>query len=47
MEVASGWDLEDEFTRENVEELLKNYIGSAYQIFDTYIKEIVQARRGN
>ena len=39
METISGWELTDEFNRENVEELLENYHGAARAIIDTYIDE--------
>lgn len=47
MDIATGWDLEDAFTRENVEKLLKEYIGSGRAIFETYIAENTGARLGN
>lgn len=35
------------FTRENVERFLGNYIGAALATFQTYLDELVKARRGN
>lgn len=39
MDTVTGWELTDEFTRENVEKLLDNYHGAARAIVDTYIDE--------
>ncbi len=47
MEVATGWDLEDAFSADNVEMLTQNYIGSAKAILETYISEQAAARSGN
>ena len=47
MEMAEGWDLEDDFTQENVGRLLENYIGAAAAIFITYIRELRGAREKN
>jgi hypothetical protein len=47
MEMTSGWDLEDPFTRENVETLLENYIGAAIAIFRVYVDQLVKAKLGN
>jgi hypothetical protein len=47
MEMAEGWDLEDDFTAENVGRLLENYIGAAAAIFITYIRELRGAREKN
>ena len=47
MEMASAWDLEDPFNRENVELLLENYIGAALAIFRGYVDQLVQAKLGN
>lgn len=46
-EMASGWDLEDEFTSTNIAELLDNF-GGAYDAISTrYFREIAQAPLGN
>jgi hypothetical protein len=47
MEMVEGWELEDEFTKENVEKLLENYIGAALETFRVYVDELVQARLKN
>lgn len=47
MDLAAGWNLTDEFNRENVETLLQNYGGAAMAIYNTYIEELVGARRKN
>lgn len=47
MEVTSGWDLDDAFGKDNIEELTQNYIGSARAILETYINEQAAARLGN
>lgn len=47
MAVASGWELEDAFTAENLNQLAQNYITSPQAIFQTYIDEMVKAREKN
>lgn len=47
LDMAEGWDLEDDFTEANVERLLENYIGAASAIFITYIRELRGAREKN
>lgn len=47
LEMAVGWELDDEFNRENIVRLLENYIGSSMAIFNTYTSEISQARIKN
>lgn len=47
LDVASGWELEDAFTRENIETLDQNYIAAGAAILDKYILEMNKARRGN
>jgi len=39
MDTVTGWELTDEFNRENVTTLLENYHGAARAIVDTYIDE--------
>jgi hypothetical protein len=46
-DIATGWDLEDVFGKENVELLVQNYIGSARVIIEKYIGELTAARLGN
>lgn len=45
--VAEGWDLEDAFTRENVELLLENYHRAGAAIAIAYTKELLSAKLGN
>jgi hypothetical protein len=47
MDVAAGWDLDDEFSEENVAKLDRNYQGAAIAITTKYMTEIYQARMGN
>lgn len=45
--MVEGWDLEDAFTPENIEELLENYIGTALATYFVYIDELVKAKAKN
>ncbi|ACO74749.1 phage tail assembly chaperone [Laribacter hongkongensis] len=47
MECACGWELADRFDRDNVEKLVRNYIGSAGSVLKTYAGELALAREGN
>ena len=47
MGIASGWELDDPFTRENVALLVDNYLGAARVIIEQYFAELTQARLGN
>lgn len=47
MAVASGWELDDAFTRENVEALCENYGGASRAILDVYMRELRGAREKN
>ena len=47
LDMVSGWDLQDEFTPENVETLLQNYIGTGLAAFRVYIDELIGAREKN
>jgi hypothetical protein len=47
MEMVSGWELEDAFTRESIETLLENYIGTALAVFQKYIDELYKAKVKN
>lgn len=47
MQIATGWDLEDEFNRENIERLVDNFPGSARAMFQGYVGELMRAREGN
>jgi len=45
--VASAWDLEDPFDKDNITRLTENYLGATAAIFDKYLTELTQARLGN
>ncbi|WP_312272230.1 phage tail assembly chaperone [Pseudomonas sp.] len=45
--IATGWELEDEFSDENIQELLNNYIGAGSAIYVKYLEELYQAKRLN
>ena len=47
MECATGWELDDPFTMENLKTLEQNYMGSMQSVINTYIDEHQGARRGN
>ena len=47
LEMVVGWELSDEFNRENVETLLENHIGVALATYKTYIDQLVQHRAKN
>ena len=47
MAMVSGWELEDEFTRENAATLLENYHGAGLATFRVYIDQLMQAKLGN
>lgn len=47
MEMVVGWDLEDEFNRENVERLLENYIGTALATYRVYVDQLIRGREKN
>jgi len=47
LDIASGWDLEDAFDRENVELLTQNYLGAARAIIEAYLSELTAARAKN
>jgi hypothetical protein len=47
MAMVEAWELTDAFTAENVEQLLESYIGAAMATFQTYLDELVQAKRKN
>ncbi|OAM26211.1 hypothetical protein A7P96_00610 [Eikenella sp. NML03-A-027] len=42
-----GWELEDEFTTDNLRTLLDNYPGAARALISAYSEELITARRGN
>ncbi len=47
MEMASGWELEDAFTPENVALFLSNYLAAFDAILETYLRELTQAKEKN
>lgn len=47
LEIASGWELDDPFGKETVEQLLQSYLGAARAILDRYMNELTGARLGN
>lgn len=47
MEIASGWELADAFTRENVTLLVENYIAAGLSVWDKYLDELARARIKN
>jgi hypothetical protein len=47
MEMATGWDLPDEFNEANVNMLLQNYFGAAAAIVTGYLNELMKAKKGN
>ena len=47
MDIASGWDHKLPFERENVEKIVKGYIGSAGAVIQKYMQENTGARQGN
>ena len=47
LDMVSSWDLDDAFDRDNVEQLLKQYMGSGAAIFEKYLKENCAAKLGN
>lgn len=47
MEMVSGWELSDEFTRPNVEKLLQNRAGTALSAYREYIEQLVKAKAKN
>lgn len=46
-EVATGWDLEDDFTPENLKELISRYPGTQAKLFQLYHERIVGNRTKN
>lgn len=45
--VASGWELDDAFTTESLEQLTQNYPGSSLAIVSAYLAEMAGARVKN
>lgn len=47
MDLAEGWELEEEFNAENVKKLTDNYIGSGASILSSYLDELTKAKEKN
>ena len=47
LETISGWELEDDFNADTVEQLTQVYPGSGRAIIEKYIQEVSGARLGN
>jgi hypothetical protein len=47
LEVASGWELEDAFDRDNIALMCENYMGAARALIEKYISEQTAAKLGN
>ena len=47
MDFVVGWDVVETFSRDNLDVLLDNYIGSGSLILKSYLNEIGKARLGN
>lgn len=47
MDIASGWDLDEPFSKESAEKMIQMYIGSAFAILNTYMAELSGARVKN
>lgn len=47
LEVAVGWELDDEFNAGNIRRLCQNYIGAPSAIANAYTDQILQRRLGN
>ena len=47
LEICAGWELDDEFNKDNAELLAQNYIGAIPAIWSRYLELIAQKREGN
>ncbi len=47
MDCVTAWDLDEPFTKANVETLLENYMGSGPNIYLAYMEELAQAKQKN
>ena len=47
LDVASGWDLEDAFDKDNIELMTQSYLGAARAIIEAYLSELTAARAKN
>ena len=46
-EIVAGWELDDEFSDENIKRLCDNYAGAGFAVLNTYLDELRGARSGN
>ncbi|MGR2664272.1 phage tail assembly chaperone [Chromobacterium haemolyticum] len=44
---TAGWDLDDEFNRANLVQLLENHHGAALVAWNTFVRELTGLRQGN
>lgn len=47
LDIVTGWELEDPFSRETVTQLLESYLGASRVIVETYMSQLAAARLGN
>ena len=47
LDIASGWDLEDAFDAESLEQMVENHIGSGLAVIQAYISELTAAKVKN
>lgn len=47
LDMATGWDLDDAFTLENIEMMCQNYIAAPLEIYRAYIDQLVGAKAKN
>jgi len=45
LKMAEGWDLDDEFTPDNVTQLVQAYGGAASAVLDAYVSELTGNRK--
>lgn len=47
MEMVEGWNIDLPFTKENIDTLIENYLGTPLATYRAYIEELVQAKAKN
>ena len=47
LDLATGWDLDDAFTAENIETMCQNYIAAPLEIYREYLSELTKAKAKN
>lgn len=47
LDMATGWDLEDAFTAENIEDMCQKYIAAPLEIYRAYVDQLVGAKAKN